>query len=177
MLTDNPSLFLSLWPRECFSHSLAEQWWRQTAHCAHQASFSVAPTVPVAFGSRRSPIFCYHLLWRDKTSVCVTAQIPACLLPLAQTCMHTCNMPKTTKGEPACNHTKASGEISPRTVKEKKKRKIPNFLTRVGELCCCASFQVRKKRPTWSWLSPSAQWSSPCFSGCSSSSSSVGERE
>lgn len=28
-------------------------------------------------------------------------------------------MPKTTQGEPACNYTKASGEICPRTVKEK----------------------------------------------------------
>lgn len=118
------SLSLSLWLRSCFSHS----GWTlvETVHCACQMCFSMAPMVPVVFGSRHSPIFCYHLLWRDKTSLCVTAQIPAWLLPLTQTHMHTCatcqrqpkaNLPATTQ--------RHLGKFAQELWKEKRKKEKP----------------------------------------------------
>lgn len=67
----------------------AKHWQRQTVHCACQTCFSLAPAAPVVFGSRHSPIFCYHLLWQDKTSLCITGQIPAVSFPEHRlTCTH-----------------------------------------------------------------------------------------
>lgn len=122
------------------SLTLAEHWWRQTAHCACQTRFSVAPTLPVVFGSRRSPIFCYHLLWWDKTSLCVTAQIPASLLPLTQTRMHVQHAkdnPRQTCLQPLRG--------SRGNLPENCERKAPNFLTRLGNSAAVLHFRCGGK--------------------------------